>query len=215
MSNPRNQQTLPTPQPPADLLAAQTWMSAVVVPVVQNVAGGVGAFLVSALGLTIAGVELTTALIAALYIGGFVLGLFLIIRAFRDEVRFVVGTWAEHHDAARIADLAQRLRLAEQALGKARSENLVINRHEPREAAEALILAAYAGQSIARAESLARGMTRAGWDHGHAILIKAGVINATNALLLPDANTALAAVARHLAGSRQQVRTQDGDWTKV
>ena len=90
-------------------LLAQTWMNSVVVPATQNLLGGLGVFVLTLIGGIMADLNLTMAAKIAGISAGVVFGIAMILRAFRDEVRFVITVWSEHQDQTTQASLQHEI----------------------------------------------------------------------------------------------------------
>jgi len=204
-------------------LIAQNFTNAVAVPFMQNLLGGLGVSLLAFIGGMVSELEPVTAGKVALIIGGIVFGLAMVVRAFRDEVRFVVAVWAERHDRATQAALRQELALALAEIERIKDMDLLSHKYAAREVAERLLLLYFAGEGtrperearIARRGAEKRNVKRADWEMGRALLINAGVLDEKRGMVAESHTAAVSAIARYLSVSKSYVRTADGDFAKV
>jgi hypothetical protein len=219
-----NMTILPPAAPPMPTIAhtseaASIWMAQVFAPIAQNVAGGIGAAVLAAIGgFLLEGQRLTAGVAQwAAIIGLTLFGAAMLVRMFRDEWRILVSAWGSRQDLAARAELAALVEDLENANAQLRAEGTVAERWVAREAAEALVTAYYANtdvdaQPLARAASLQRGMTRADWEAGTHLLKAAGLLERGTIRATTPAE-ALAAIARHCQTARRWTRTGNGDLT--
>lgn len=209
---------LPPPMAPTPdaLLAAQTLASNVVVPVLQNIGGGVGVFLLALIGALISGAQLTLAAKIALGVAGVAFAVAMIVRAFRDEVRYIVATWAAAHDRQTQAALQAQLAELQAELARIHSAELLATRYDGWALAERMLREYYdAKLDITRAPCLKRGWTRKGWETAGEILRGAQVTTPKGAIDAPTFGAAWSRVVRYMAASGRYVRAADGGFAKV
>jgi hypothetical protein len=203
-------------------------MASVVSPFVQNIEGGIGAFVVVTLmtyGLTGKAETAATVggLIAALVFGGSCM-----VRAFRDEINILVSAYAEGaRDEATEALQRENARLIAE-IDRLKDEGMVAHAWGAREAAERLVRDWYVslatGQDTDHLLSREQTMTRWGnrgrteWEHGIRYLRNAGVLEEGRRggiWLASSEETAFAMIARYAVTSRVSVRAANGDMAKV
>ena len=217
MADNRFAQTLSPGTPTAEgFLLAQTWTNSVAVPFMQNLLGGLGVGLLAFIGGIISELEPLTAGKLALIIGGIVFGLAMIIRAFRDEVHFVVAVWSEHQDQTTREALHQEIEALTKEIERIKNAGLLSDRYAAQSAAEQLLHDYFRQQlAITRRAAAERGMTRPAWKAGTGILQKAGAMDANFTIHAPTYTAAMAAMLRYLATSRSFIRTTNGDFAQV
>lgn len=169
---------------PADLYINSMTMG-VWVPVAQNIAGGIGAFLVTAIiGWRF---DMTTGdfLILGATIGGLLFGGSCVVRAFRDEVRFMLGAYGERQDkATRQALQAEVVQLREE-MKRLRSQGVVSTQYVTLMACERLLGDYFERHlDITRAQALRRGYTRPQWDSAMRLCRTAQVVNEKGVVLV-------------------------------
>lgn len=223
----RNQSVLPSmPQPQIPdqaFLPTQTWVSNVVVPVAQNVAGGFGAFILALIAaLKLGNAPVRTAIEIALVVAGIVFGIAMLIRAFRDEAAIIIGHWAVRQDRATQDELRRQIVALSAEMERLKKLNLLHDRFEAQAAAEQMIFDHFRGTNekgqplkINRTPAMSRGMTRAAWEAGTEILKRAGVVDQHGVIVATSYTVAMSAVLRHMAQSTTYVRTADGDFSKL
>jgi len=221
MTDNRYTQALPPGAPTAESwLLGQTWGNSIVVPWAQNVGFGLGAGLLAFIAGTLAKLELTTAGMVALYVGGIAFALLMLIRCSRDEVRFVLTIIAQAWDRATQAALRREIAVLTAEVERIKSIGLLSDQYAARDAAEQLLYDFFLRpgskreQEITRRGAAARNMKRADWDMGRKLLLNAGVMN-EKGMIAPSHTAAVSALVRYLAVSKAYVRTADGDFTKI
>ena len=196
-------------------LLAQTWTNSIAVPFMQNVLGGLGVGLLAFIGGIVSELEPIMAGKVALIIGGSVFGIAMIIRAFRDEVRFVVTIIAQARDRATQEALHREIVALTAEIERIKTAGLLSNRYAAQAAAEQLLFDHFKQLApIARRAADKRGMSRPAWDAGTKLLKEAGALT-DKGMVAPSYTAGMAALLRHLATSRQFVRTADGDFAQV
>jgi len=217
MADNRFAQTLSPGTPTAEgFLLAQTWTNSIAVPFMQNLLGGLGVGLLAFIGGIISELEPWTAGKLALTIGGVVFGIAMIIRAFRDEVRFVVAVWSERQDRATQASLQREINALSAEIERIKTAGLLSDRYAAQTSAEQLLFDYFHQKlDITRREAKTRGMTRPAWEAGTGILQKAGAMDANFTIRAPTYTAAMAAMLRYLATSKSFVRTANGDFAQA
>ena len=148
-------------------------------------------------------------------------GLAMIVRAFRDEVRFVVAVWAERHDRATQAALQQEIVKLTAEVERIKTIGQLSDQYAARDAAEQLLFDFFLRpgskreQEITRGAWLGRGLKRADWEIGRKLLLNAGVLDEQRGMLAPSHTAAVGRLARYLVTSRSFVRAADGGFAKV
>lgn len=220
MEKKQNVVPLPVQAKPESYLVSSI-ETGVLVPLLQNIAGGIGVFVMVTTLAAVVKQQATVwdTLSTVPLVPGLILGLVVtsgatIIRAFRDEVGYMLARWAEHTDWMRhTADLA-RIAELEHQLHALQSQGQPSNRYASQADAEKLLTWRFEhGGKISRSEAMTRlSMPRPAWERATELLQNAGVINARSEFVIGDAAEAWRAVIRYTASSRQFVRTADGDF---
>lgn len=164
----------PQPVPPAVAVQANpndylvgSFARGVWIPLAQNFAGGIvgigGGVAIVLWWLTEWPAE--DVAIAAGIIGGLVFCAATAVRAFRDELRFLLAAHGERQDQATREALMAEVQALRVEADKLRAEVQVESHYEALMAAERLLREGYTQLlDIHRAPALQRGMTRAQWD---------------------------------------------------
>jgi hypothetical protein len=212
--------TLPpiAPNLTTDWMQTQTFVASVWVPLLQNVGGGFGVFVFALVGLwQVFGLDLAPAVKVAAIIAGLTFGVFMVIRAFRDEVAFLVAQWASYHDRA---TLAQRDALI------ADLQAQIVRLREGEAPATAFELQADTGMLIVRhfeqhlptdrrKVMAAKLMTRPRWERATNLLRDAQCLDGQKQRwLAPNEARAWGRVVMHLKRSGKWIKAQDGEWSK-
>lgn len=197
---------------PADLYINSMTMG-VWVPVAQNIAGGIGAFLVTAIiGWRF---DMTTGdfLILGATIGGLLFGGACVVRAFRDEVRFMLGAYGERQDKATRAALQAEVEQLRDEMKRLRSQGVVSTQYVTLMATERLLGDYFERHlDITRAQALKRGYTRPQWDSAMRLCRTAQVVNEKGAVLVATFAEAWAKVLHmQSAGMGSFAVTETGD----
>lgn len=190
------------------------------IPLAQNAAGGLlgigGGVAIMLWWLTEMPVE--DIAIAAGVIGGLVFCAATAVRAFRDELHFLLAAHGERQDkAARDALMAEVQALRVEA-DKLRAASQVESHYEALMAAERLLREGYTQLlDIHRAPALQRGMTRAQWDMAVSMCKGAGALGKDgNPIQGVTFEVAWARVVRHQQqGMGRYEVTQDGSIVKA
>jgi hypothetical protein len=217
------QTQIPTLQPvvqpptPDQWMAAQTFVNAVWVPFIQNAGGGLGAFILALIGLTVVmGEPLAQAAKIALVIAGIIFGIAMVVRSFRDEVKFLISVWADRHNAAERAQLEANIQALSDEIVRLKSEALPAHRYETLQDAERLLLDLFkSGLALDRRSVLDReAMTRPRWERASGMLRNAGVLDRRGNVRVETYAVAMASVVHYSAASTTYVKTADDDWAK-
>jgi hypothetical protein len=183
------------------------------VPVAQNIAGGIGAFIVTAIIGWKAGMATEDFASLGLVIGGLLFGGACVVRAFRDEVRFMLSAYGERQDkATRSALQAEVVQLREE-MKRLRSQGVVSSQYVTLMVAERLLGDYFERHmDITRAPAMSRGYTRAQWDAAMRLCRTAQVVNEKGAVLVPTFAEAWAKVLHsQSAGMGSFAVTETGD----
>lgn len=169
---------------PADLYINSMTMG-VWVPVAQNIAGGIGAFIVTAIIGWKAGMATEDFASLGIVIGGLLFGGACVVRAFRDEVRFMLSAYGERQDkATRQALQAEVVQLREE-MKRLRSQGVVSTQYVTLMATERLLGDYFERHlDITRAHALRRGYTRPQWDSAMRLCRTAQVVNEKGVVLV-------------------------------
>ena len=183
------------------------------VPVAQNIAGGIGAFLVTAIiGWRL---DMTTEnfLILGATIGGLLFGGACVVRAFRDEVRFMLSAYGERQDRATRAALQAEVNQLREEMKRLRSQGVVSSQYVTLMATERLLGDYFERHlDITRAPAMLRGYTRAQWDAVMRLCRTAQVISDKGVVLVPTFAEAWAKVLHmQSAGMGSFAVTESGD----
>jgi hypothetical protein len=217
------QAALPNPGPvlqpptPDQWIQAQTFVNAVWVPIVQNIGGAVGVFVMVLIGLwQVMQVDFTPAARAAAVIAAIVFGIFMVVRSFRDEVRFLVSVWAERHDKATQVQLQAEVKRLADEIVRLKTEAIPATRYEREMDAQQLLWSYYkSGFKLDRRSVMERGqLSRPRWERATDMLRKAGVIDERGNVKTHTYAAAWSMVVRFTAESTSYTRTADGDWAK-
>lgn len=156
---------VPVPVNPDDYLASN-YARGVWIPLLQNLFGGLGvAGVLAVLLYKLTTWDMEEIGVDALLIGILVFCLATAVRAFRDEVRFMLAAFGERRDIAARQALQQRCASLEQEIKGLRDESHLKTYYETLAATETMLRAAYIEhKEISRAAAMDRGMTRAEWE---------------------------------------------------
>lgn len=205
------------PQPEQHLrpndLYVREFGQGVTIPLAQNALGGAGAFLIVFIIGWQAGMEPKDSLTLAAVIGGLLFGVACVVRAFRDEVRFVLGAWGERQDKATRAALQAEVHQLRDEMKVLRSQGVVNAKHEALAAAERLLGDYFERHlDMTRSAATQRGYTRALWDAAQKVLRAASVVDGHGAVKPATYAEAWAAVLRsQSAGMGTFAVTEHGD----
>lgn len=175
------------PQPQS---APVTWIGHVLVPLVQNILGGV-----AVAGLGIIGVQAVTGDVSSqaaswcALVGGAVACLFTVLRFFGDDLGIVTGAFraGSRSRDAQVAELQLQLRSMQEAMEthKIPSAQLA-QRQEMAQKAHAnaalIIKVAFSGDTISRSAMFDRGVGQRDWERAMSLLKAAGVLDAQGQL---------------------------------
>lgn len=155
------------------------------VPVAQNIAGGIGAFLVTAIiGWRL---DMTTEnfIVLGATIGGLLFGGACVVRAFRDEVRFMLSAYGERQDKATRAALQAEVNQLREEMKRLRSQGVVSSQYVTLMVSERLLGDYFERHlDITRASAMSRGYTRAQWDAAMRLCRTAQVVNEKGVVLV-------------------------------
>jgi hypothetical protein len=204
------------PQP-----APVTWIGHVLVPLVQNLLGGVAVAALGAIAVqAVTGDVGTQAMTWCALVGGAVACTFTVLRFFGDDLGIVTGAYRAGRRSrdAQIAALQLQVSEANDAasFGDATPSATIGKRQEMARAAHAnarlIIKVAFQGDSIARGAMVDRGVGQRDWERAMALCRAAGVIDDQGRLtprIVPK--QALDAVAQLVA--KDAPRMADGKFT--
>jgi hypothetical protein len=201
---------------PEDHLARE-YAAGVWIPLLQNFFGGlVGVGGLVTLGLWgVIHMDWEPAILVGLSIGAVAFCLATAIRAFRDEVRYLIAVWAQSRDRATVAALRAEIQALQQQLARFQESAGLSGRYAAQIAAEKLLRWYFSGNAITRAACLARGTTRPEWEMAVRLLREAGVINERTEVQISTYEAAWGAVVRRIGQTGHFVRTADGDFSKL
>jgi len=169
---------------PADLYINSMTMG-VWVPVAQNIAGGIGAFIVTAIIGWKAGMATEDFAALGLVIGGLLFGGSCVVRAFRDEVRFMLNAYGERQDKATRAALQAEVNQLREEMKRLRSQGVVSSQYVTLMSCERLLGDYFERHlDITRLAAMKRGYTRAQWDAAMRLCRTAQVVNDKGAVLV-------------------------------
>jgi hypothetical protein len=183
------------------------------VPVAQNIAGGIGAFIVTAIIGWKAGMATEDFASLGIVIGGLLFGGACVVRAFRDEVRFMLGAYGERQDKATRAALQAEVEQLRDEMKRLRSQGVVSTQYVTLMATERLLGDYFERHlDITRAQALKRGYTRPQWDSAMRLCRTAQVVNEKGAVLVATFAEAWAKVLHmQSAGMGSFAVTETGD----
>jgi outer membrane murein-binding lipoprotein Lpp len=189
----------------------------VTIPLAQNALGGLGAALVVGIIGWQVGMQTVDFLTLGAVVGGLLFGVACVVRAFRDEVRFVVGAYGERQDKATRAALEAEVHQLRDELKAAHSQGVMSGKHVALMATERLLGDYYERHlDVTRAAATQRGYTRRQWDDAQKLLRAAGVVDGHGTLKAPTYAEAWAAVLRsQSAGMGSYVVTETGDMVRT
>jgi len=208
------------PQPehlrPNDLYVRE-FGQGVTIPLAQNMLGGLGAFLIVFIVAWRAGMEPKDSLTLAVVVGGLLFGVACVVRAFRDEVRFVLGAFGERQDKATRAALEAEVRQLRDEMKVLRSQGVVNAKHEALAAAERLLGDYFERHlDMTRSAALQRGYSRALWDAAQKVLRAASVVDGHGVVKAATYAEAWAAVLRsQSSGMGTFAVTEHGDMVRT
>jgi hypothetical protein len=167
-------------------LYTREYAQGVFIPLLQNLAGGVGAFLFVFIPLWWLDVIPADAAMYGVLLGGLVFAVATMIRAFRDEVRYVIAAYGERQDkATRQALQAEVVQLREE-MKRLRSQGVVSSQYVTLMSCERLLGDYFERHlDITRLAAMKRGYTRAQWDAAMRLCRTAQVVNEKGAVLVP------------------------------
>jgi hypothetical protein len=197
---------------PNDLYVRE-FQQGVTIPMTQNLFGGIGAFIVTAIIGWKAGMATEDFAALGLVIGGLLFGGSCVVRAFRDEVRFMLNAYGERQDkATRQALQAEVVQLREE-MKRLRSHGVVSSQYVTLMVAERLLGDYFERHlDITRAPAMSRGYTRAQWDAAMRLCRTAQVVNEKGVVLVPTFAEAWAKVLHmQSAGMGSFAVTETGD----
>lgn len=217
----------PLPQAPA----VHGKESAVVVPLLQNLAGGFAVdLLVSTIGTVVAtggtGEPPGPQFVQWFSGAGLVLGLltfavFTIIRAFRDEIGILVAAWARgranqvnSQTAQELAAARQRIAELEKALREQGGEQAA---HEGEVQSDAYRLLAMlnAGEGVSREKARDVGIGQRRWERARQMLANSGALDAKGNFKNGAYGDAVQALTAYLVTSRRQQLAANGKWYRT
>jgi hypothetical protein len=183
------------------------------VPVAQNIAGGIGAFIVTAIIGWKAGMATEDFASLGIVIGGLLFGGACVVRAFRDEVRFMLGAYGERQDKATRAALQAEVEQLREEMKRLRSQGVVSTQYVTLMATERLLGDYFERHlDITRAHALRRGYTRPQWDSAMRLCRTAQVVNEKGVVLVATFAEAWAKVLHmQSAGMGSFAVTETGD----
>lgn len=170
---------------PNDLYVRE-FQQGVTIPMTQNLFGGIGAFIVTAIIGWKAGMATEDFASLGIVIGGLLFGGACVVRAFRDEVRFMLGAYGERQDKATRAALQVEVEQLRRELKELRSQGIITSKMNALMATERLLGDYYERHlDITRAAAMTRGYTRAQWDAAMLLLRAARIVNDKGVVLVP------------------------------
>ncbi len=211
--------TLPpiAPSLTTDWMQTQTFVASVWVPLLQNVGGGFGVFVIALTGLwQVFGMDLAPAIKIAVALALIVFGFFTVIRAFRDEVAFVVAKWAAYHDRTVLAQRDALIADLQRQIIALREGEAPASAFELQTDARLLIARHYKERlPTGRREVLAaKLMTRPRWEGATELLRAAQCLDGHGDWTAPTYAAAWGRVVMHLEQSGKWVKARDGEWGK-
>lgn len=189
----------------------------VTIPLAQNMLGGLGAFLIVWIVAWRAGMEPKDSLTLAAVIGGLLFGVACVVRAFRDEVRFVLGAFGERQDKQTRAALQAEVNQLREEMKTLRSQGVITSKYTALMTAERLLGDYYERNlKITRPEALSRGYKRGDWDDAHKVLRAASVVDGHGVVKPATYAEAWAAVLRsQSSGMGTFAVTEHGDMVRT
>ena len=169
------------PQP-----APVTWIGHVLVPLVQNVLGGVAVAALGAIAVQAVTGEVTSQAVTwCVLVGGAVACTFTVLRFFGDDLGIVTGAYRAGRRSrdAQIAELQLQVHSMQDAIethGGMPSAQLAQRQQMAQKAqanAALIIKTAFQGDTISRSAMLDRGMGQRDWERAMSLLKAAGVLD--------------------------------------
>ncbi len=176
------------PQPQS---APVTWIGHVLVPLTQNMLGGVAVAGLGAIAVQAVTGEVTSqALVWCALVGGAVACGFTVLRFFGDDLGIVTGAFRAGRRSrdAQVAELQLQLRSMQEAVqahGGMPSAQLAQRQQMAQKAqanAALMIKVAFSGDNISRSAMLDRGVGQRDWERAMSLLKAAGVLDAQGQL---------------------------------
>jgi hypothetical protein len=200
-----------------DQLYIKSYSMGVTIPLAQNMLGGLGAFLIVFIVAWRAGMEPKDSLTLAAVIGGLLFGVACVVRAFRDEVRFVLGAFGERQDKQTRAALEAEVRQLRDEMKVLRSQGVINAKHEALAAAERLLGDYFERHlDMTRSAAMQRGYSRALWDAAQKVLRAASVVDGHGVVKPATYAEAWAAVLRsQSSGMGTFAVTEHGDMVRT
>lgn len=197
---------------PNDLYVRE-FQQGVTIPMTQNLFGGIGAFIVTAIIGWKAGMATEDFAALGLVIGGLLFGGSCVVRAFRDEVRFMLNAYGERQDKATRQALQAEVEQLRREMKELRSAGIITARYQALMGAERLLQDHFErGEKLNREPAMRRGYSRDLWDSALKILRTAGVVNSRSEPLVTTYAEAWAKVLRSQStGMGSFVVTEAGD----
>jgi hypothetical protein len=206
------------PTKPPDVLTpnqlyTREYAQGVFIPLLQNLAGGIGAFLFIFIPLWYLEVRTLDAATYGALLGGLVFAIATMIRAFRDEVRYVVSAYGERQDRATRSALQAEVDQLRREVKELRSQGIITSKMSALMATERLLGDYYERHlDITRAPAMSRGYSRAQWDAAMVLLRAAQVVNDKGGVLVPTFAEAWARILHmQSAGMGSFAVTETGD----
>ena len=169
---------------PNDLYVRE-FQQGVTIPMTQNLFGGIGAFIVTAIIGWKAGMATEDFAALGLVIGGLLFGGACVVRAFRDEVRFMLNAYGERQDKATRAALQAEVNQLREEMKRLRSQGVVSSQYVTLMSCERLLGDYFERHlDITRLAAMKRGYTRAQWDAAMRLCRTAQVVNDKGAVLV-------------------------------
>jgi hypothetical protein len=209
--------TYPPQAPPEHLrpndLYVREFQQGVTIPMTQNLFGGIGAFIVTAIIGWKAGMATEDFASLGLVIGGLLFGGACVVRAFRDEVRFMLSAYGERQDRATRSALQAEVDQLRREVKELRSQGIITSKMNALMATERLLGDYYERHlDITRAPAMSRGYSRAQWDAAMVLLRAAQVVNEKGGVLVPTFAEAWARILHmQSAGMGSFAVTETGD----
>lgn len=198
---------------PNDLYVRE-YAQGVWIPLLQNLFGGLfGAGGLVAIITWRAGMMRDDALLLGAIVGGIAFCTATMIRAFRDEVRFMLAAYGERQDRATRTAQQAELEQLRREIKELRSQGILTRKVEALMAAERLLREHFDLRlKITRPEAMKRGYTRTQWDAAMDLIRAAQVVNGHSVVLVPTFAEAWAKVLHaQSAGMGSFAVTETGD----
>ena len=194
-------------------LYTREYAQGVFIPLLQNLAGGIGAFLFVFIPLWYLEVKMVDAATYGALLGGLVFAVATMIRAFRDEVRYVVAAYGERQDKATRSALQAEVNQLRREVKDLKSQGIISSKMNALLATERLLGDYFERHlDITRAAAMQRGYTRAQWDAVMRLARAARVVNDKGIVLVPTFAEAWAKVLHvQSAGMGSYDVTETGD----